>query len=183
MDRDITSPVLSDSYGSHVNRVQGQESVYTTHTATLESERTTKAHRILFQEILTREEVCTLKRLEEKLLVLFKFGEYRLELRKLFWTDPRKCDPESIAIDPTHHGFVDPQGPIKAWNVESAFELSPLHHVGIAFDLTPTDGNIQRPSLPLLSLSREGAPKLGRESRLDPSVFWPGLRWSLFGTF
>jgi hypothetical protein len=127
--------------------------------------------------------VCTLKRLEEKLFVLLKFGEYRLELRKLFWTDARKRNPESIAIDPAHRGFVDPQGPIKAWNVESAFELGPLHHVGIAFDLTATDGNIQGPALPLLSLSREGAPKLRRESRLDPSVFWPGLRWRLFGTF
>jgi hypothetical protein len=127
--------------------------------------------------------VCTLKRLEEKLLVLLKFGKYRLELRKLFWTDTRKRDPESIAIDPTDRGFVNPQRPIKAWNVESAFELGPLHHIGIAFDLTPTDGNIQSPSLPLLSLSREGAPKLSGKSRLDPSVLWPGLRWSLFGTF
>lgn len=127
--------------------------------------------------------MCTLKRLEEKLLVLFKFGEYRLELRKLFWTDARKRDPESIAIDPTHRGFVDPQWPIKAWNVESAFELGPLNYFNITFDLTTPDRNIQRSSLPLLSLSREGAPKLGGESRLDPSVFWPGLRWSLFGTF
>lgn len=130
-----------------------------------------------------REEVCTLKRLEEKLLVRFKFGEYHLELRKLFWADTRKRNPESITIDPTHRGFIDPQGPIKAWNVESAFELGPLHHVGITFDLTPTDGNIQSSSLSLLLLPREGAAKLGGEPWLDPSVFWPGLRWSLFGTF
>ncbi len=168
--RDIGPAVLSDSYGSHVNRVQDQDSVCTTHTATLASARTTRAHRTYFQEILAREEVCTLKRLEEKLLVLFKFGEYRLELRKLFWTDARKRDPKGVAIDPAHRGFVDPQRPIKAWNMESAFELGPLHHVGIAFDLTPTDGNIQSPSLPLLSLSREGAPKLGGESRLDPAI-------------
>ena len=127
--------------------------------------------------------MCRLERPEKKLLVLFEFGEYRLKLRQLFWTDTRKGNPKSIAINPTHRGFLDSQWPIKAWNVEPAFELDPLHHLGIAFDLTPADGNIQRPSLPLLSLSREGAPKLGRESRLDPSVFWPGLRWSLFGTF
>jgi len=127
--------------------------------------------------------VYRLERLEKKLLVLFEFGKYRLELRKLFWTDARKCDPESIAIDPTHRGFVDPQRPIKAWNVESAFELGPLHHVVITFDLTPTDGNIQSPSLPLLLLPREGAAKLSGEPWLDPSVFWPRLRWSLLGTF
>ena len=84
---------------------------------------------------------------------MFEFGEYRLELRQLLWTDARKCDPESIAIDPTHRGFIDPQRPIKAWDVEPAFELAPLHHFGIAFDLTPTDGNIQSSSLPLFSLS------------------------------
>lgn len=123
-----------------------------------------------FQEILTREDVYRLERLEKKLLVLFEFGEYRLELCQLFWSDTRKGNPKSIAIDPTHRGFLDSQWPIQTWNVESAFERGPLHHFSIAFDLTPAGRNIQSSSLPLLLLPREGAAKLGRESRLDPPI-------------
>ena len=127
--------------------------------------------------------MCRLERLEKKLLVLFKFGEYRLELHQLFWTDTRKGNPKSIAIDPTHRGFIDSQWPIQAWNVESAFELAPLHHFGIAFDLTPAGRNIQSSSLPLLSLSREGAPKLGGEPWLDPPILWQRFGRSLIGGF
>ena len=127
--------------------------------------------------------VCALERRGKELQVLFKCGEYRPEFRKLFWSDTRKGDPKTIAINPPHRGFVDPQRPIKAWNVESAFELCALLHLHVAFDFTTAYRNIQSAPLFFLSLTREGAAKLGGEPWLDPSVFWPGLRRSLFGTF
>jgi hypothetical protein len=130
-----------------------------------------------------REDVCRLERLEEALLVLFKFGKYRLELRQLFWTDTGKRDPKSIAIDPTHRGFVDPQRPIQAWNMESAFELRTLLHLPVAFDFTTAGRNIQSSSLPLLLLPREGASKLGGEPWLDPPILWQRFSRSLIRGF
>ncbi|MDI3465013.1 MAG: hypothetical protein OJF50_003834 [Nitrospira sp.] len=106
------------------------------------------------------------------LLVLFKFSEYRLELRKLFWSDTRKRHSKTLVINPTHSGFIDPQRPIKAWNVESAFELRTLLHFHVAFDFTTAGRYIQSSPLPFLPLPRKGAAKLRGESRFDTSVLW-----------
>ena len=107
------------------------------------------------------------------LLVPFKFGEYRLELRKLFWSDTRKRHPKTLVINPTHSGFLDPQRPIKAWNVESAFELRTLLHFHVAFDFTTSGRYIHSSPLSFLPLTRKCAAKLRGESRLDTSVLWP----------
>ncbi len=110
-----------------------------------------------------------------ELLVLFKLGEYRFEFSKLFWSDTRKRNPKTIAINPTNRRFFDPQRPIKAWNVQSAFELRTLLHHHVAFNLTTADRNIQSSSLSFLFLTRESAAKLRGESRLDSPVLWSWL--------
>ena len=117
------------------------------------------------------------------LLVLFKFREYRLELRKLFWSDTRKRHSKTLVINPTHSGFVDPQRPIKAWNVESAFELRTLLHFHVAFDFTTAGRYIQSSPLSFPPLTRKGAAKLRRESRLDTSVLWPRFWRSVIDGF
>lgn len=119
----------------------------------------------------------------EELLVLFKLGKYRLQLRKLFRSDTRKPDPKTMAVNPTHCRFVDPQRPIKAWNVESAFELRPLLHHHVAFNFTTADRNIQSSPLSFLPLTREGAAKLRGKSRLDSPVLWPRFGRSLIDGF
>lgn len=116
-----------------------------------------------------------------ELLVLFQLGEYCLDLRKFFWRDTRKRNPKTIAINPTDRCFLDPQWPIKAWNVESTFELRALLHHHVAFNFTTARRNIQSSSLPLLFFTRESAAKLRGESRLDSPVLWPRLRRSLIG--
>jgi hypothetical protein len=59
--------------------------------------------------------------------------------------------------------------------VETAFELRTLLHFHAAFDFTTAGRYIQGSPLSFLPLTRKGAAKLRRESRLDTSVLWPRL--------
>src|SRR5690349_22058087 len=104
------------------------------HTVTQRNERSTGSPPTSHHGSRMRVEVSALSRLVENLLVLFKLGEYCFEFRTLFWRDSRKRDPKTTAVNPTHCGFVDPQWPIEAWNVKSAFELRTLLDLHVTFD-------------------------------------------------
>jgi hypothetical protein len=43
---------------------------------------------------------------------MVKIRENDIELSKLFLANAREFDPERITLDPSNHGFIDPQGPI-----------------------------------------------------------------------
>jgi hypothetical protein len=71
-----------------------------------------------------------------------------------------ELDPKCIGLNPSHFGLVNPQRPVKPWDIDAALIRSPCDHWKVCFDHTAAGREVSCPPLAFLLPARNSASEL-----------------------